>query len=240
MGRADVYLQPDAPDPVLSSTTIVEIARRHTTRATAVIGVDESGGEARVYLLDGDVLVKTQRPHRVRPRTSLVKEAFLLGRLAGPLGGRVPELFGHGLVETADGVVEYLVISRMPGQALIRNAQGGAARSKLVRQVGALLAELHAVTIETTTGTPRIPVDHHGRDLARRLESGFADLVELIAERRAQWSVSLSPEEVAAEALAMLPAAFTPVLLHSNPGPTHTFCTPDGSLTGLIDLATPI
>ncbi len=78
-------------------------------------------------------------------------------------------------------------------------------------------------------------IDHDGHDLARRLESAFVDLLELLADRRAPWSVSASPNEVATEALAMLPAEFNPVLLHSNPGPTHVFCTRDGSLTGLID-----
>jgi hygromycin-B 7''-O-kinase len=33
----------------------------------------------------------------------------------------------------------------------------------------------------------------------------------------------------------MVPMIFDPVLLHSNPRPTHVFCAPDGSLTGLID-----
>ena len=36
-------------------------------------------------------------------------------------------------------------------------------------------------------------------------------------------------------ALAMIPAVFTPVLLHSNPGPTHVFCAEDGAFTGVID-----
>ncbi len=86
MGRADVYLQPDAPDPVLSERTILDLAARHTGRATALLEVDESGGEARAYLLTGHVVVKTQRPHRLRPRTSLEREALILDVLALPPG----------------------------------------------------------------------------------------------------------------------------------------------------------
>ena len=33
----------------------------------------------------------------------------------------------------------------------------------------------------------------------------------------------------------MVPTDFTPVVLHSNPGPMHAFCTPEGAFTGLID-----
>ena len=65
MGRADIYLQPDAEDPVLSRDTVLGITAAHTGRATTLAGAGESGGEARVGLLDGDVVVKTQRPHRL-------------------------------------------------------------------------------------------------------------------------------------------------------------------------------
>jgi len=236
MSRADVYLQPDAPDLVLSPDTVLDIASRHTQRATAVLEVDESGGEARAYLLSGDVVVKTQRPHRLRPRTSLAKEALILRHLTGPLGSQVPELFGHGRADLAQGQVEYLVMSRMPGDALIRRPAEIPGRSELVREVGALLARLHAVPTETLLTDPKVvPVDHEGGDLRRRLEAGFADLVDLIARQPEMWTNSSSPEEVAASAVAMVPDVFTPVLLHSNPGPTHVFCTEDGSLAGLID-----
>jgi hypothetical protein len=63
-----VYLQPQAPDPVLDDATVRALARRHVSGAERVVEVDESGGEARVYLLDGGnldggIVVKTQRPH---------------------------------------------------------------------------------------------------------------------------------------------------------------------------------
>src|SRR3954447_7093742 len=121
MRSSDVYLQPDAPDPVLSDATVLGLASRHTRGVTAVAEIDESGGEARAYLLTGDVVVKVQRPHRLRPRTSLAKEAAILRQLAGPLGGRVPALLGNGHAHTAEGDVEYVVVGRMPGDALARS-----------------------------------------------------------------------------------------------------------------------
>src|SRR4029079_182728 len=95
MGRADTYRQPDAPDPVLPDELVLDLAHRHVPSARVVAEVDESGGEARAYLIDDDVVVKTQRPHRLRPRTSLAKEAYLLDRLQGSLGVRIPRLFGY-------------------------------------------------------------------------------------------------------------------------------------------------
>ncbi len=236
MGRADVYLQPGALDPVLSSATVLAIAEPHTGLRSAVLEVDESGGEARAYLLEGDVVVKTQRPHRLRPRTSLSKEAHLLRHLAAPLGDRIPELLGYGRYEATEGEVEYLVMSRMPGDALIRQDTQPDVRSTLLRDVGALLARLHAVsTGPLLAERDLVPVDSDGAALARRLEMGFADLVDLIAEAPGGWTTARSPEDVASAAVAMVPTDFTPVVLHSNPGPMHVFCTPDGAFTGLID-----
>src|SRR5215218_6092713 len=141
MGRADVYSQPDAPDPVLPATLVAELSRRHlpddlVLDGDAAVEVDESGGEARVYLLDGaardgrrpaparghgGVVVKTQRPHRLRPRTSLAKEAALLTALAGALAGRIPRLYGYDCVDTDTGSVEFIVMSRIPGRAAGRS-----------------------------------------------------------------------------------------------------------------------
>jgi hypothetical protein len=98
LGRADAYLQPDAHDPVLSADTVLRLARAHVDGVEAVTAVDESGGEARVYVVDECVVVKTQRPHRVRPRTSLAKEARLLTAPAGPLAGSIPTVFGYEYV----------------------------------------------------------------------------------------------------------------------------------------------
>jgi hypothetical protein len=86
VGRADVYVQSGAADPVLSPDTVLALVHRHVPDAAAVTGVDESGGEARAYLVDDDMVVKTQRPHRLRPRTSLAKEAYLLDTLASAHG----------------------------------------------------------------------------------------------------------------------------------------------------------
>src|SRR5438045_3612581 len=70
--------QPDPRDPVLSDSVVLDFARRHVPAVRAVTGVDESGGEARTYVIDDNIILKTQRPHRVRPRTSLEKEVFHL------------------------------------------------------------------------------------------------------------------------------------------------------------------
>jgi aminoglycoside phosphotransferase (APT) family kinase protein len=236
MARGDIYLQPGAKDPVLSPGTVLGIAAAHTGRASTVTEVDESGGEARAYLLDGGVVVKTQRPHRLRPRTSLAREARLLQHLAGPLEGLVPEMLGYGRTTAPEGDVEYLVISRMPGRAARHVRVTGAEREELLREAGRLLARLHAVPSAPLLAMDGLfPADRDGAALRSRLEIRLADVLDVIAERPGCWTVVVPPEHAAAQALDLLPARFTPVVLHSNPGPTHVFCDPAGALTGVID-----
>jgi hygromycin-B 7''-O-kinase len=131
-----------------------------------------------------DVVVKTQRPHRLRPRTSLEKEARILRELTDKLGDRIPRPYGYGRLDAAEGeVVEYLVMSRMPGDPLVRHPVPAAARAALMREVGALLAALHRVPTDPLLADPAVfPLDRDGKDLVRRLEAGFADLADLIAE----------------------------------------------------------
>jgi hygromycin-B 7''-O-kinase len=237
LGRADVYLQPDAEDPVLTPATVLGLAREHAGRAEEVTGVDESGGEARAYLVDEHLVVKTQRPHRLRPRTSLAKEARLLSYLAdGPLAGQVPALFGYGRTETDQGSVEYLVMSRVPGRAARHASVTGPAHTVLLHSVGRLLRALHAQPAGPLACTGLFPADDSAGALRRRLELGLADLVDEIAGRPGCWQLAVSPEEAAGRALAALPEVFAgPVPLHSNPGPTHAFVDAGGALTGLID-----
>src|SRR5919205_3528104 len=107
--------EPDPRDPVLDASVVLGLARRHLPSARAVTAVDETGGEARAYVIDQGFIFKTQRPHRVRPRTSLEKEAFHLGQLATHAPQvSVPRVLGYG---REDGV-EYILMTRMPGVAM--------------------------------------------------------------------------------------------------------------------------
>src|SRR5215210_9339145 len=101
----------DPRDPVLDESVVLTVVRRHWPAAGRVTGVDESGGEARTYALDEDVILKTQRPHRVRPRTSLEKEVFHLEQVASQAPEiSVPRVLGYG----RELGVEYTVMTRMP------------------------------------------------------------------------------------------------------------------------------
>jgi len=180
------------------------------------------------------VVVKTQQPHRLRPRTSLAKEAYLLDTLASRLGARVPRLFGYDKVDTAEGAVEYLCMSRMRGLPARVAEISDAARPVLLTGLGRLLRTLHTMPADDAV----VPRDTDAATLRRRLEFGFGDLADALTGRGGAWTAPVPADEVARRALAALPdtLAGPPVVLHSNASPTHVFVDPDtGQLTGLID-----
>jgi len=244
VGPGDIYRQPDAPDPVLPDALVLDLARAHLPAGrsvSAVLQVDESGGEARAYLLDGAVVVKTQRPHRIRPRTSLAKEAALLRALAGPLAGRIPMVFGYAQLDSVAGPVELTVMSRVSGRPVISQPVHAATRRAVLSELGAVLQAVHALDpVAINRALPvsgRVPVQADPAALRRRFELGFADLTEQLSARPGNWPLQTPPHELARRALQLLPSGWAqpPVVLHANPGPTHTFTDSAGRFTALID-----
>src|SRR5215510_15212929 len=105
---SDLYSQPNAADPVLEERTVLTIVRCHGVRCSTVTSIDETGGEARAYVIDDNLVLKVQRPHRLRPRTSLAKEAFFLHQLATYPDIVVPQVLGYGQHDH----IEYIVMTR--------------------------------------------------------------------------------------------------------------------------------
>jgi aminoglycoside phosphotransferase (APT) family kinase protein len=231
MTVTDTYSQPSAPDPVLSDDRVLQLARRHAAPAQKVTAIDESGGEARTYMCDDNLVLKTQRPPRLRPRTSLEKEAFILGHIAAEATLPIPRVLGYGHEDD----VEYILMTRIPGVALDSTALSGPGRVAVLEELGATLRQVHQVSQSAMQSSPLIPGDKSAADLHRRFSAMFDHLIAaLTAERR--WSADLNLRAVADQLLAGLPADTPPVTLHSNPGPEHCFIdSASGRFTGLID-----
>jgi aminoglycoside phosphotransferase (APT) family kinase protein len=228
----DHYLQPDAPDPVLADTVVLGLVRPFVPHADAVTAVDESGGEARTYQIDDAIILKTQRPHRLRPRTSLEREVVFLRHLAASPDIPVPRVLGYG----REGSVEYICMTRMPGKTVQHLTLSGAARTAMLHDLGRVLARIHQIPQEPLRASGRFPADQGAGDLRARLAEAFDDVLALLARNGIAWPLDLPPEQFVARTLATLPAAPPMVALHSNPGPEHTFADPGtGVYLGTID-----
>lgn len=229
----DVYLQPDAPDPVLSEEVVLSLVRRHVPDAHAVTAIDESGGEARAYAIDAHIILKTQRPHRLRARTSLAKEVFFLNRLASEPGMPVPRVLGYG---HEGSLIEYTCMTRMPGVAMIDAVINGPPRAVVLADLGRMLRRIHMLPQEPFVTSGLFPRDDGSHAVRARLSEHFSEVVANIQAAAPTWTLPLPPENVAACALAALPDMALRAPVHSNPGPPHTFIDPATMVfTGLID-----
>ena len=228
---ADTYPQPNAPDPVLSEAAVVAAAAKHVRGVGRLLEVEESGGEARAYMLEGGVVLKTQRPHRLRPRTSLSKEALFLKELHRAGDFPIPKVLGYGDLEG----IEYLCLTRMHGVASHHVQLSPEQRSEMLRSLGGLLRSIHDADQTRLRASKLIPGDNGPSDLGRRFSDAFGRLaVALDADEI--WRGELDIRQLAEQQIDRLPRRTTPVALHSNPGPEHVFVDPSTRrFSGLID-----
>ena len=232
MQPGDMCRQPNAADPVLDERTVLDLVRRHGVRGSAVTSVDETGGEARVYVIDDTLVVKVQRPHRRRPRTNLEKEAFFLQQLSAYPDIVVPHVRGYGRRDS----IEYLVMTRMPGVSALTVELTGATRTEVLHQLGRTLRRLHAIPQAPFADSALFPGNRTREAFVERMRATLAHAVQVIDDTPHLWPLGVSPADVASRALAALPASVDLVALHSNPGPVHTFVQPDTlAFVGLID-----
>lgn len=238
----DFYVQPDAPDPVLPDAVVLSLVRRHMPEARAVSGIDESGGEARTYSIDDTLILKTQRPQQLRPRTSLEKEVFFLQQLAHAAPElRVPRVLGHGREVALDGMpdgvsVEYTLMARMPGAAMRHVPLDEDARRAVLFQLGAVLRRIHSLPLAPFIASELFHGDQSFVDTQFRLGNLFNDLADEFRRERATWRLPLTPEQVGAKAIASVPRSKERAALHSNPYLEHVFVYPEsGTYAGLID-----
>lgn len=234
----DFYFQPDASDPVLSTDVVLALARRYTDDARIVTAVDETGGEARTYVIDDALILKTQRPQQLRPRTSLEKEVFFLNHLAEVAPElSVPRVLGYGREQVArDAMVEYTLMTRMPGVAMRRAQLDSDARHAVLRQLGQTLRRLHALPVAPFVTSGLFPGDQSFVDTQIRFGNIFNDLADEIRAAHTPWRLPLTVEQVAAKVVASVPRSNDRVALHSNPYLEHVFVHPEtGAYTGLID-----
>lgn len=229
----DYYIQPDAPDPVLHEEKVLSLARQHVPDVKAVTAVDETGGEARTYAIDDDLIFKTQRPQQLRPRTSLKKEIFFLQKLEGVTGVNVPRVIGYGHPEP---FLEYTLMTRMPGIAF-RNAEfEGARRYAALRDLGRMLRRIHSILQEPLQDSGLFFGDQSPVDVRGRMGNLFDEVAAMIQQEGRPWPFYLAPDEVGRRLMRTLPDVTTIVALHSNPGPEHVFVDPaSGQMTGVID-----
>jgi hygromycin-B 7''-O-kinase len=246
-----VNIKPDRPvdprDPVLDFNRVLEIARRHLPVAETVTGLDETGNQARVYVIDDDFIFKTQRPHKKARRdlgpaatwpvvsyADLEKECFLLRHVEAHVPElKAPRALGYGL-ETD---VEYLLMTRVRGVRMGELIVAGEARLRLLHEIGAQLRRLHSLPVEPLRQSGLFPGDRDPTDIRARVERLLHSALESASAQQIQWKLGTSLESVAVKIVDTVSRLVDePVTLHSNPSPDHVMLNAETlELSGLID-----
>jgi len=229
----DIYYQRGFPDPILENDYVLSLARPFVPGVRRVAHIDETGGEARTYAVDEDIIVKVQRPQQMRLSTSLEREAFFLKQLETQgINVSVPKVLGYG----KDGTVEYTVMTRMPGAAVSRSELTAEQKKSVLFELGTQIARIHKVDMQPFYCSGLFPfTDKTAEDIRDRFIYMFE---RTLGWMRIDMSQSQKDEAIgkAAELAGQIvrrSVALT-VPCHANPGPVHTFVF-GGRFSGLID-----
>jgi len=229
----DVYYQKGYPDPVFDNDYVLSLVKPFVPEAKKVTGVDETGGEARTYAIDSDIILKVQRPQQLRLSTSLSREVFFLKQLEGKEGISVPKVLGYG----KEGTIEYTVMTRMPGTAVKYTELTPTEREVMLFELGKMLVSIHSVDIEPFCDSGLFPdIDKSPEDIEERLDYLFNRLLTLAHQKHENKICQKEIDEAKTQGAELVAKVkdIRIVPCHANPGPEHTFVK-DGQFSGLID-----
>jgi len=229
----DVYYQRGFPDPVLESDYVLNLVRPFVPSAKEVTGVDETGGEARTYAIDSDIVLKVQRPQQLRLSTSLEKEVFFLRQLEKhDKNISVPRVLGYA----KEGTLEYIVMTRMPGKAVRYSDLTEKQRESMYFELGKTLRKIHDVDKTAFVESGLFPDIDAPSDMRERLNFRFNRVLGWrLSSKRVTEDDIVEANEQAASILEKVPNAGTIVPLHANPGAEHVFVNENGTFSGIID-----
>jgi len=227
----DVYLQPEAKDEILSEARVLELASEFVPSAKKLTAVDETGGEARTYAIDANIIMKIQRPHKLRPRTSLEKEVFMLRQIEKQCGINVPRVLGYS---KKSNLLEFTILTRLPGNALKYTTMLESELETVLVEHGRNLKELHSMEQKALIECGLFPNDETVENVKLRFTYRLDLMLEGMLKNVAKEEIEIA-KKLGDEIIAQIPNKLKMVALHSNPYKEHTFVNADKSYSGMID-----
>lgn len=227
--RETVYYQRNAPDPVLDEATVLQIVRQHVADAKELRYVDESGGEARAYAVDDNIILKVQRPQQLRSSTSLEKEVLFLKQLEKQTNVSVPRVLGYGKNQD----IEYVCMTRIPGTAAENVKFTIPEKKALLLELGKELRKIHSIDQQPFLDSGLFPHDEP-EDLKERIRRRYLNALrkktDLSTDR-----INMAIEALEYELLNMQNTGEF-VALHVNPYLPHVFVDESThQYSGIID-----
>jgi aminoglycoside phosphotransferase (APT) family kinase protein len=228
--RETVYYQKGMPDPIFDENQILDIIHKYVPTAKTLKSIDEDGGEARVYIIDNNVVLKVQRPQQLRSSTSLEKEVFFLNQLEKETDVVAPRVLGYG----KDGTLEYICMTKIQGikveyTRLIRDE-----KTALLLVLGKELRKIHGIDQSTIKKSGLFPCDDPP-DLKERIKRRYQSALMKKKDSISSHELDLSSAAIDKE-LQNINDVDTFVGLHVNPYICHILVDEKThQYTGLID-----
>jgi len=216
-------------DPVFNNDFVLGLVRRHAPDAGKVTFVDEQGGTARTYHIDGNLCLKVQRPHRVRNATSIEREVFVLKQLEKEGVNNIPRSLGYG----REGALEYNCMTLIPGTAVRFTKLNAKQRNDMLYELGKTVYAVHHTNLKSLLNSG-LNFEAHTTPEEIRNQVWF-----YYNRNIGNASKGLSQEEIdeAKDRAEKLIAKITEAkagLRHGDPSDEHTFVN-NGLYSGLID-----
>lgn len=227
----DKYLQPEAMDIVWNSETVLKYVREFLPDAKEVKFVDETGGEARTYYIDDNMILKTQRPNRLRLSTSLEREVFFLKQLEMQSDVSVPKVIGYKKINNLE---EFTLMTKMSGDAFVRSNISEEEKPKILFELGKTLRKIHSINQEAILQSGLFHNDTNIEGICERFLFRFnRSLANIKKISNEDVNNARKQAEEAVNCLKDL-RDIELVALHSNPSKEHTFVL-NNKFSGLID-----
>ena len=227
----DIYVQPDVLDEVWNDQIVLEIVNEFVPTASKVTSVDETGGEARTYVIDNFIILKTQRPNRLRSRTSLEKEAFMLREIEQQCDINVPRVLGY---TKRNNLVECIIMTKMSGDAIIRTEMCENELAEALLFHGKTLKRLHSLNQKPFIESGLFPYDKTSDNVKQRFLYRLNLMLDALAKHTLPSDIE-NARNLGREIIEQIPNHLEQVALHSNPYKEHTFVKADKTYSGIID-----
>jgi aminoglycoside phosphotransferase (APT) family kinase protein len=228
--RETVYYQRGMPDPILDDNSVMDIVRKYVPKAEKLKSIDETGGEARTYIVDNDIILKVQRPQQLRSSTSLEKEAFFLNQLEKQTDTPIPRVLGYG----KQGTLEYICMTRIPGRKVEDIRLSASEKESLLLELGKELRKIHSID-QSAIQKSRFFLHDEPSDLKERIRRRYRSTLMKKKESISPIAFNTAIEDIEKE-LQNIQDTDDFVGLHVNPYICHIFVDEKThKYSGLID-----
>jgi len=146
----------------------LDLVLSHVPSARSLKSIDDDGGEARVYSVDHNIILKVQRPQQLRSFTSLEKEAFFLNQLEKQTDVRCPRVLGYG----KEGTLEYICMTRIQGIKAEKTKLTEGEKNALLLELGKELRKIHGIDQSSIRNSGLFPCDEPP-DLKERIRQRY-------------------------------------------------------------------